>query len=406
MKVIFQWAQRDPQPWQQIDSGLITTLPSRAEPNPGQLGGQNNVLGWLANVSIQGLTCEGYDHVAIEPVVVGLESGVRLTTWNDDPVDYLPDEFHAIAWTILPLAADPNLGGAINTRQTCIWYCGGQRFTRLSASPPQNATVQPWANFVPPPTAVTRHGVQLTDGKWAEHVAAAPQAEWSWRHWLDGLPDSESRIDSDGRRILKDQRPQGRYKLSEQTLTWLQRDTDLTVSYLIAIHEDSLLGTAGGGETETATVNATENDGNAASWIFNTPSNEPNSDAWPNGTYRCQLDCTAASTGLTYGKSAGAHPSNFAVVKSDLTAEDNTVEFAEAAFTGTGLKLGTQTMNPTGEVASDRWGIKIHVTGDSHADAATLRFSADAFADGPWLSALETTMRQRNEQDITAVLNY
>ena len=47
MKVLYQWAQRDPQQWQQVDSALIATLPSRAEPNPGQLGGQNNVLGWM-----------------------------------------------------------------------------------------------------------------------------------------------------------------------------------------------------------------------------------------------------------------------------------------------------------------------------------------------------------------------
>ena len=391
MKVLYQWARRDPQPWQQVDSAAWASLPTRTEPNPGQLGGQNNVLGWVNDVCVQGLHFNGSDHVSVEDIVVGLEPGVRVTSWWDDPVDYPPGERRGRVWTILPLAPDPNLGGAINTRMSQVVYAEGQRFTDLSAAPPQNTLVLPWADFVPPSAAITRHQVWLTDIKYAEHLFATQSfrgdpMEWGWRDWVEHLPDSEVNILPGGRRQLRDQRPQGRYKPSEHTLTWYQRNTDLAASYIIGIHEDSLLGTAGGGETETATVNATEDDGNNTSWVFHTPSNEPNSGAWPNCTYRCQLDCTAASAGLTYGKSAGAQPHNFRVARSDLSAADNTVEFAEAGFTGTGLKLGTQTMNPTGEIASDRWGVTIHVIGDSHADAITIRFSADAWADGPWPS--------------------
>ena len=135
---MYQWAQRDPRPWQQIDSSLWATLSNRREPNSGEIGGSNNVEGWLCSVSVQGITCNGMDHVAVEDVVVAGESGVRLTVWNDDPVDFLPDEFQAMVWTILPLAPDRSLGMAISTRQSCVWYCGGGGCTlRKACSLPQ-----------------------------------------------------------------------------------------------------------------------------------------------------------------------------------------------------------------------------------------------------------------------------
>ena len=293
MKVLYQWAQRDPAGWQSIDATLWATLPSRDEPAPGQLGGQNNVLGWLANACVQGITCEGMDHVAIEAVTVGVEVGVRLTIWNDDPDDYPLPERQGIVWTVLPLAADGNLGGAINTRQSCVRYCGGDRYARLSAAPPQNTTIRPWAEFIAPPAEITRHGVWLTDAKWAEHIAARTQ--WGWRHWVDHLSASEVITLPDGRRELKDQRPQGRYSPSQFTLTWFQRDTNRAVGYAVFTHEDALESIEGSGETESATVDGIS----VAVWNFTTPVDEPNSANWPNGTYRAQLDCTAASVGLT-----------------------------------------------------------------------------------------------------------
>lgn len=81
MKTIVQWAARNPQDWIEIDSSLWATLPSRAEPTPGQLGGSNNQLGWINGLMVQGVVFNGADHYAVEDVVIGLDAGVRVTSW-------------------------------------------------------------------------------------------------------------------------------------------------------------------------------------------------------------------------------------------------------------------------------------------------------------------------------------
>ena len=383
MRILYQWAQRDPTDWQQMDSALWGTLPVRPEPNPGQLGGQNNIPGWLRNVSVQGITCEGYDHVAIEEVVIGLDTGVRLTTWNDDPDDYPLEERQGIVWTILPLAPDPQLGMAINTRQSCVRYCGGARYTRLAASPPQNTTVRPWAEFVAPPAAVTRHGVWLTDAKQAEHVAAAPQARWSWRHAVEHLPENETEIASDGRRALKVQRDLGRWDKAKGTITYYQRNTDRAATWSISTHEDALETTTGAAVSESVTTDADI----VQCWAFTTPANEPNSADWPNGAYRAQLDCTAASAGLIYVIRDAASNGSFRRVPT-VGGSVSLGAQVEANFSGTGLKLGTRTVDPAAGAADDVYGFGLYADGDSHADAITLQLNTtDSYADGPWPGA-------------------
>ena len=175
MKVLYQWALKDPTDWQEIDSSQWHTLPKRPIPKIGELGGLDNEVGWLRNVSIQGITAEGYDHIAIEPIAIGNDEGVKFTCWNDDPDD--PDDYSeigsvkgAIVWTILPLASDPQLGMAINTRQSCVWYAQGKKYEQFLKHPPQKTTVRPLAEFVSPSEEVVRHGVWLTKEKLKEHI--------------------------------------------------------------------------------------------------------------------------------------------------------------------------------------------------------------------------------------------
>ena len=390
MKVLLQWAQRDPNNWIPFDLDLIAgaweSLPARAEPSPGQLGGANNVLGWINNLMVQGVRFNGADHYAVERVMVGLEAGIKVTVWNDDPDDWPVGERHARVWTILPLAPDPNLGGAINTRQSQVLYAEGPRFTRNLAAPPQNTTVLPWVDFVPPATAITRHGVQLTDAKYAQHLAA--QAEWGWRHWTDHLPDSEVVALPDGRRILLDQRPQGRYSPSQFTLTWYQRNTDLAQGWIVATHEDSLLGTAGAGETESVTTGSSV----VICWAFATPSNEPNSADWPNGAYRAQLDVTAASAALIYqvkDDTGALTTRKFDRLASDVGSILEALGGPAGTGSGTGLKLFSITVNFAAGADTDRYGFGVVADGVFAGDAITIRFSADAFADGPWTTGPE-----------------
>ena len=393
MKILYQDARRNPTGWQQIDARDWATLPNRGVPSRAQIGGQDNMPGHLCNVNVQGLTVEGYDHVAIEPVVIGLDEGVKLTTWNDDPDDLLPGEQRAIVWTILPLAPDPKLGMAINTRQSCVWYCEGERYARLVASPPQNTTVRPWSEFVAPPEQVTRHGIWLENAKWEEHRAKAPQHEWGWAHWCDHLPESECEIETERthnkqriqlaapRRVLKEQRAQGRYRQAEHTITYYQRDTDRAVGFRVTTNEDALELTTAVSGTESVTTN--QNAVNA--WCFTTPANEPNSADWPSGTFNAQLNCSAASDGLTYGLNTGIAIGNFARVSSDLATWLDGVTQTEGSFSGTGLKLATKLWDSAAGAAADRYCIEVRATGDSHGDAITLTLNTtDSYADGPW----------------------
>ncbi len=382
MKVLYQWAQRDPEDWHQIDAVDWDALPNRRIPATDEMGGGDNVLGWINDLCVQGVHFNGSDHVAVESVVIDGETGVRVTNWWDDPDDYPPGERRARVWTFLPLAADPDMGGAINTRQSQIVYAEGARLIDYTDSPPQNTTVLPWVDFVAPAAGLIRHQVLLTDAKYVEHVRArgSGDLEWGWRDWTEGLPDSEITVVQDGRRRLLDQREQGRYKPSEFTKTWFLRDTDLEVQTIAANNENAMLGTAGSGETESDTVDANEDASFA--WVSPSDSTGPNTVDWPSGSYRAQFDCTVASDGLTYGNGTGAGFYR----QIDGTGLQAFESMDESDFSGTGLKLGTHTWDPASNKATDQYAILLRVTGDSHGDTITMRYSSDAFADGPWPS--------------------
>jgi len=417
MKVLYQWAQKNPTSWQQIDAQDWATLPKHPIPKPGQLGGQNNQPGWIRNVSVQGITAEGFDHVAIERITIGLDEGVNYTTWNDDPDDYPIGERNAIVWTILPLAPDPKLGMAINTRQSCIRYCEGERYDRLLAHSPQNTTIRPWTEFVPPSNEITRHGVWLADAKLAEHISKAPQSEYGWMHWNEHLPDSECELDKKGRRVLKEQRKQGRYKQAEHTITYYQRDTN-RANLGVYTNEDALETTTAASATETVTTDSNLN----RAWSFGTANPNPGSADWPNGTFHAQLNSTAASSGLTYGISttepgvglgfngfarAGTGPGlSDAFLPTNGNGDEND-------FSGTGLKLATATGDAAAGLTTNVFVVYVTATGDSHGDAITLTLNTtDSYADGPW-SAGETITADKwhplIEQplaEITRVVSY
>ena len=385
MKVLYQWAQRNPNGWQEVDAKDWKNLPKLPIPASGQLGAQSNAPGWIRNVNVQGITTEGYDHIAIEPITVGNDEGVKLTTWNDDPDDYPIGERNSIVWTILPIAPDPKLGMAINTRQSCIRYCEGDRYTQFLENSPQNTTVRPWSEFVPPAEEITRHGVWLENDKFQEHLAVAPQSKWGWMHWNEHLPQSETEIALDGRRVLKEQRKQGRYKQSEHTITYYQRDTERLVGFTVSTFENALELTTATSATQTATT-----DGFQRWWDFTTPANQPNSADWPSGDFHAQLNCTAVSGGVVYGINTSSSLA-FMRISSDLTTKLENINPTdgngdENDFSGTGLKLATiSNADFSAGDADNRLSIEVEATGDSHGDAITLTLNTtDSYADGPW----------------------
>ena len=161
-----------------------------------------------------------------EPVVIGGEEGVKVTAWNDDPLD-LNQSGGRVAriWTFLPLAPDPTFGSGdrerlldgirnepgitearraevlawhddpahypMNTRQSQVVYAEGDRYDRLLS---EGVPVRPWQEFavrILPVTdpAITRHGIWVPDEHWERQVEARTPV--GWQHWCEHLPESE-----------------------------------------------------------------------------------------------------------------------------------------------------------------------------------------------------------------------
>lgn len=170
--------------------------------------------------------------------------------------------------------------------------------------------------------------------------------------------------------------------------TFYQRDTNLATAVHAATNEDELSLTAGTGQTEIVTV---VKGTSGTHWCFTTLSTEPNEADWPNGTYRAQLDVSVAGADLLYGfLTVGTANGHFARVDSGLTADLETIVQAEAAFSGTGLKLATAVWNPAAGAADNRFEALLAVQNQSaHANEdITLVFDADGFVDGPWTAAV------------------
>lgn len=182
MRVLVQWAQRNPRDWIEVDSSAWGSLPDLGIPARGVLGGRNNATGWVNRLCVQGVHFP-HDHYAVEDLTDG-SGGVRVTTWHEDSDDYPPDEFVARVWTFLPLFQDPRVGGLWNTRQSQVIYAAPKVYQVWQSVMPGNTELRPWEEFIRPPAGLTRHGVNLDNAKYAEHVAALRRVDF--REWVPG----------------------------------------------------------------------------------------------------------------------------------------------------------------------------------------------------------------------------
>lgn len=173
MRIYLQWAKATPEDWVSVDVtrvAQVRNLPKKPVPTTGAV--VDDAAGWLCGVNCQGIDFSGYDHTAIE--VVG--DGLRITGWQDDTADF-GDTRWATEWTLMPPAPDPALGGRVNTVQSRrVWA------TPDSAAWFPGVPVLPWAQFAPPATNLTIHGVWLTDELFAAHLAR--RTPHGWREWV------------------------------------------------------------------------------------------------------------------------------------------------------------------------------------------------------------------------------
>jgi len=389
MKILVQWAKDAPGDWEEVDSRHWHRSPSK--PDPTGLGlGLNNTPGWVHALNVQGIVFSAADHYAVEHVD---DEEIRITTWNDDPSWVNPGEREAHVWSVRTLAPDPSMKGAINTRQSVEHYAEPVALARYTAL---DIPCHPWADFVSPVASVVRHGKYTSDALHESHRGTRRLV--GWREFTDGLDAAEL---VDGK--VPPQRALGRYEKPKGTRTYYASDTAQAVGLYTADVECAFLTTTGSAGNVTDSCRKSDDEG---AFCFTGPSGEPDAATWPTGTYRFQLDITAAGADLTYGMlTRGGTNGLFSRVNAALDTEVATHVQDEAAFSGTGLKLATYTGSWAGSTATDRviaYCAVINANNKDTQDLVLQANEADDYIDGPWPKASETFNRSAND---TAVVS-
>ena len=192
MRVYIQWATDPPQGWELIDSKDWSKLPKKKESTRDRepiYDENNNVIGfngitetidnkkgWIAQICIQGLT-DSADHIAI----IDKDDYVELIAWNDDPIDYTPEEFTASKWKLYPVGE--------NTKQFLTRYVSdSKKFEMLDkkllpiTTTGGLAIIKNFSEFVKPQTKYVRHGIWLLQSQIDSLTQLArPKSFEEWR---------------------------------------------------------------------------------------------------------------------------------------------------------------------------------------------------------------------------------
>lgn len=376
MKILVQWATSVPGDWTEIDSRDWAKQAFR--PVPSQASGlqPDARTGWVHAINVQGVVFQG-DHYHVDDLGDG---SIKVTCWSDDPEDWAPSEVWAREVVFEPLQADASFGGAYNTRQTWTWYVNDPD-AKVGLVGARGRAV-PWSWFQPP----TRH---VAHGVWApEDLHGALMAARSlrgWREWTDGVPAGLVR---DGQ--VLDQRKQGLYLVPKGTRTYYHSNTIAAWGSHTALNEHELVTSPSGVATNVAAVVG----GNGAICFLGvSPAGEPDSAAWPTGTYRCQLDVPLVGADLVFGLlNLGTQGvGHFARVDSAGALDLETHAQDQAAFTGSGLHMASWTGSWSAGSATDRFEILIaaqRVSGHGNQDLTLQLNEFDDFVDGPWAAAV------------------
>lgn len=390
MKILIQWAKDIVTDWEEFDSSEWLSIPKKS--NPDENRSLDSRPGWINKLCVQGVQFSS-DHYSLEELP---NSGLRVYAWSDTPSSgvrpgYTSDTSYARIWDFAPLAPDELLGGAINTNQSQVLYLGKPERNVWAALPSQNQpdemTIKRWSEFIAPDESKVRHGKWIEDVLYMEHENF--RTIRGWREWGEHL--DEIHLDKSGK--VRSQRKAGFYKIPDGTKTFFHTQTAETNSIHIQVdsNEDLLDTSAGVGTPDIFRDNPYSVNEEQIHMVATTPSNEPTSNAWPEGDYRYQMDAIVGDGGITYGtlNIVGA-VGHFARVNAAVTSDLETKSQQESAFSGTGIKLsttGTVTWSP-GDT-SDRFECVVagRRDGVGHGNN-TLRFEiddADHFADGPWV---------------------
>jgi hypothetical protein len=337
---------------------------------------------------VQGLTVDGFDHYSVEPVEAGI---VKVIGWCDDPDDWPVGQRWAreICFRHLAPDPDPRFGGAINTCQTQVIYADTGIKAAFEAAYAGNSKVEikDWTDF-DPNRSNPMEGAWVSDEAHAAHQAE--QSVESWRTWTEGVDPFD--LDKNGR--VRNQRKMGRYVIPTGTRTYYHNATALSIPVYQAagVDHENELGLSPAGQTNEVSGNV--GGAGALVWAAATPSNEPNSAAWPTtGVYRYQIDCIAVGADLTFGllTQGTGDDGGFMRLNAALDTELQRVVQDQSAFSGSGLHLASIT-DPAWSAGSvsDRFCVlvaAVRVTGHGNQTMTLQVGESDDFADGPWTAA-------------------
>jgi hypothetical protein len=165
-------------------------------------------------------------------------------------------------------------------------------------------------------------------------------------------------------------------------VTYYQRNTSLATG----IHFSQLERALDAAFDTVAIMGASIDAAGEIGYVFTTASGAPNLAQWPGGTYRAQFDVNAIGANVTFGLlPQEGFAGHLARVDAGLTADLETVEQAEAAFAGTGLKLATASWTPASGSTADRLELCV-AAGNTATMAQDLNLNvshADAFVQLP-----------------------
>lgn len=180
MRVYVQWTLADPQDWQAFDGTPQQVVRAWERLNkrgiPTAASVVDNSPGWIFALNIQGIVMIGHDHYALSVVSdPAWGTGLRVTMWQDDPVDFPPGTRSALTWDLFDPGPDPLLGGVINTRQRLTVYA------EPGAGYP-GSDARPWSEFQAPTGSAVAHGIWVSDGLLTRHLDVATLH--GWREWI------------------------------------------------------------------------------------------------------------------------------------------------------------------------------------------------------------------------------
>jgi len=196
MRVLLQWTKAHPEDWLEVDvrpTGPFRRawerLAAKALPTGGETIDDNP--GWVFGLNIQGVEIGGFDHYAGEPFTDENGNGaIRVWGWNDDPVDWPVGTRQGYIWEFREgwATASFDVPGGVVTHEG-----PNQRLTVYLENPADIARwtganygvalvdVHPWTDFVVPDTAITRHGIWVSDDLFRQHKAI--RAMRGWDEW-------------------------------------------------------------------------------------------------------------------------------------------------------------------------------------------------------------------------------